>query len=361
MLYMEIHQLIEKKFSLSEISKMLKISRNTVYKYKEMTLDDAVKWHHLLTTRKKKLDPYKDWILAWLEEFAHLTAAQIKDWLLERYPDLQIGDSTVRIYVKNLREEYQITKNTLTRQYEAVEETPMGSQAQVDWGETTQQTLDKKEEKLHFINFVLSHSRYKYVEWQDRPFTTSDTIRCHENAFQYFGGIPIEMVYDQDRLITVDENAGDLILTQEFQAYKQEQGFYVRLCRKADPEPKGKIENVVKYVKYNFADSRTFSSTENWNERSLEWLTRTANHQVHQTTKKRPDEVFLIEKQHLQPVSSPLLNESSRGSNITRIVHKDSTIKYESNRYSVPLGSYQPSISTHVTIEIDQMNRIIRQ
>ena len=47
--------------------------------------------------KTKKLDQYLDWILAWLEEYPHLSAAQIKDWLLEKSPHLQVGDSTVRL------------------------------------------------------------------------------------------------------------------------------------------------------------------------------------------------------------------------------------------------------------------------
>src|SRR5699024_12170009 len=96
-----------------------------------------------------------------------LKTSQIKDWLLERYTDLQVAESTTRIYVNEVREEYQIPKTKVVRQYEAVEEQPMGKQMQVDWGETKQKTENKKEVKLYFISFVLSHSRYKYIEWQD--------------------------------------------------------------------------------------------------------------------------------------------------------------------------------------------------
>ncbi|MGM0975993.1 MAG: IS21 family transposase, partial [Bacillota bacterium] len=153
--------------------------------------------------RQKKLDSHKDWILAWLEEYPHLSGAQIHDWLLERYPDLIVGGSTVRSYVKEVREIYQIEKKVIVRQYEAVPEQPMGKQLQVDWGETKQKTTDNKEIKLYFIAFVMAHSRYKYMEWQTRPFTTRDAIRCHENAFQFYGGRTEEIVYDQDHLITV--------------------------------------------------------------------------------------------------------------------------------------------------------------
>src|SRR5690625_2020375 len=98
---------------------------------------------------------------------------------------------------------------------------------QVDFGETTQQTNDHRKAKLYCISFVLSHSRYKYFEWLDRPFTTRDLIQAYENAFQYYGGIAdeIEMHFhelESDLLILVSENGGDLLFTREFQAYREE-------------------------------------------------------------------------------------------------------------------------------------------
>jgi transposase len=353
MLYLNIHQLHERKFKVSQIAKELKVSRPTIYKYLKMTFEEAKGYLVQFQGKGKKLDPYRDWIRAWLEEYPHLSAAQITDWLLERYPELVVGESTVRAYVKEIREIYQIEKKVLIRQYEAIPEQPMGKQLQVDWGETKQKTTAKKEIKLYFIAFVLAHSRHKYMEWQDRPFTTRDAIRCHENAFQFYGGRTEEIVYDQDHLITVSENAGQLLLTSEFQSYVHERKFKVHLCRKADPESKGMIENVVKYIKGNFADSRVFSNIEDWNKRALQWLHRTGNQHVHQTTKKRPTEVFLVEKQHLQPVSSLLSYESTNVQSITRNVSKDNTIRYRSNRYSVPLGTYSATSDNQVFIELE--------
>jgi transposase len=362
-LYIKIKELHKRKFKVAQISKELKISRPTVYKYLEMTFDEAKAYTEQPSRKMKKLDHYKDWILAWLEEYPHLSSAQIHDWLLERYPDLVVGGSTVRTYVRDIREVYQIEKKMIVRQYEAVPEQPMGKQLQVDWGETKQKNVNNKEIKLYFIAFVLANSRHKYMEWQARPFTTRDAIRCHENAFQFYGGRTEEIVYDQDHLISVSENAGQLLLTAEFQSYVNERKFKVHLCRRADPESKGMIENVVKYIKGNFADSRVFRDIEDWNKRARQWLERTGNHQVHQTMKKRPAEVFLLEKQHLQPVSSLLSYESTNNQSITRSISKDNTIRYKSNRYSVPLGTYQNMSENLVWIEIreDDQALIIRK
>ncbi|MGH2108685.1 hypothetical protein [Aerococcus urinaeequi] len=99
------------------------------------------------------MDPYADIILEWLKEHSDLSAAQIEDWLLEEYPDLQVGSSTLRSYIKHLRDQYAIPKRKKIRQYEAIPEVEMGAQIQVDWGQTKQKTRSKEEIKLYFISF----------------------------------------------------------------------------------------------------------------------------------------------------------------------------------------------------------------
>ena len=343
-MYMEIHQLLKQGFSKTKVAKKLGISRTTVYRYLKRNPETMSKWIKTTKRRRRKLDVYKNEILGWLRKNPDMTAAQVLDWLQEKYEHLEVAESTVRLYVRELRKKYDIPKETVTRDYEAVPEAPLGAQIQVDFGETKQHTPDNKTVKLYCISFVLSHSRYKYMEWLDRPFTTRDVIQAHENAFRYYGGIADELVYDQDSLILVSENGGELILTKEFQAYREERNLIVRMCRKADPESKGKIESVIKYVKNNFAKHRVYHGLDVWNESAWKWLKRTGNYKHHHTTKKRPVEVFALEKQHLRQVSSPIANyldcDANHDSSITRSVRKDNTIWYQSNRYSVPLETY---------------------
>ncbi|SIT01943.1 Colicin D, partial [Salimicrobium salexigens] len=224
----------------------------------------------------------------------------------------EAGESTIRTYVRELRDEHHIPKELTHRSYEEIEELPKGYQMQVDFGESKVKTTEGKIMKVYVIAFVLSHSRYKYAEWQERPFTTRDVLRSHENAFNYYGGRTEEIVYDQDKLMTVTEN-------------------------------KGKVENVVKFIKMNFAKNRVFHTIESWNEKCWRWLEKKGNYQVHNTIKKRPVEVFALEKPHLRKVSAKLSFESSNKSIITRTVHKNNIIKYLSNRYTVPLGTYKPN------------------
>jgi len=184
---------------------------------------------------------------------------------------------------------------------------------------------------------VLSHSRYKYVECQSRPFTATDLVRSCYRCFNYYGGIPREMVFDQDSIVCVNENIGDIIYTYEFEKFRQECRVSIYMCRGADPESKGKIENTIKYIKGNFLAHRIFIDDETLNESCLKWLERTANAKVHGTTKKIPSEVFKLERETLRPLTSDVQFPETR---VCRTVRKDNTIIFDSNRYSVPYDTY---------------------
>jgi transposase len=307
--------------------------------------------------RSKKPAVYHDNILAWLRQYPEMTSAQIYDWLLEKDEKLQFNESTTRNYVRWIRKEYDIPKEIAIRQYEAMEDPPMGKQLQADFGEIKVWSSNAGNEiKIFVMCFVLSHSRYKYCEWQDRPFTTDDVIKIHENAFYFYGGMPEEIVYDQDHLILTSENHGDLVYTHAFAAYLKNHKFKVYMCRKSDPESKGRIENVVGFVKNNFAIHRKFYNMDRWNEDCRKWLDRRGNGKIHSTTRKIPAEVFMEERKYLQPVLEKI-KLNSTGLSLTYQVRKDNTVPIAGNRYRVPRGTYNGP-DTYVKVSKIE-NRII--
>ena len=77
-LYIRIQELHKRKFKVAKIAKELKISRPIVYKYLEMTFDEAKAQTEQPLGKKKK------------------------HWLVERYPDLVVGGSTVRTYMREI-------------------------------------------------------------------------------------------------------------------------------------------------------------------------------------------------------------------------------------------------------------------
>ncbi|MHB1463474.1 MAG: hypothetical protein ACYC1M_19520, partial [Armatimonadota bacterium] len=141
--------------------------------------------------------------------------------------NLGYKERTVRDYVYKLRNEHNLPKTERKREYSSVPELPPGQQLQADFGQYWAERQDARRIKLHFVIFILAHSRYKYIVWQTRSFTSVDFVRSLESCFESLGGIPRELVIDQDRLMTVDENYGDIIYTHEFERCKNRHGFTV--------------------------------------------------------------------------------------------------------------------------------------
>lgn len=339
-MYREIQQLKQIGLNKSQIARRLNINRNTVAKYLSMTTDEFKSYLESMEVRTKKLNKVHDEILSWIQEYPELSNAQVLDWLEERLKINDVCEGTVRNYVMDIREKYNIPKTAYVRSFEAMDDPPMGHQVQVDFGEFKAVRSCGSSCKLYFIAFVLSNSRYKYAEWLDRPFTTQDVIKMHERAFEFYGGIPYEAVYDQDHLLLVSENAGDLILTKDFSSYVKSRNLTVHMCRKSDPESKGRIENVVGFVKKNFAKCRTFHNLEKWNEQCLSWLERTGNGKKHNITNKIPAEVFSEERKHLKPITTKIHIEKSLKNSISALIRKDNTVRFKSNRYTLPQNTF---------------------
>jgi transposase len=350
-MYIQIQELKGLGFSKRKTAKTLFISRDTVKTYWDLSPEEYVTKSQRIR-KQSNLSKYEPVMLNWLSAYPSMTSAQVYDWLLEHYK-VDVSERAVRRYVGVLRKENGIEKTSQPRDYESVDELPMGHQMQVDFGEKSMRTPDGQYVKVHFIGVVLSHSRYKWGYFLDRPFCSADLVRCLDMCFAELGGVTHELVFDQDSIVAINENYGDIIYTYEFEKYRQRLGLNIRLCRKADPESKGKVESVVKYVKINFLPNRLYMGLDILNRSFEEWLVRTGNGKVHGTTKKVPAEVFELERTHLRPIL--FTEDISTDESIYRKVRKDNTILYESNRYSLPLGTYNKEKEVKIETAEDKL------
>lgn len=340
-------ELFEKKLSKAQISRELGLDVKTVRRYLGMSYEDFLNSPSYKRLYSHILDPYEGYVRSSLEFQNDLSSSQIHDWLRERYPNLpKVNSKTVFNFVRHIRLKYKIDKSvkSIPRQYGMVEETTFGEFAQADFGEKWMSHDDGRKLKVYFFVMVLCRSRKKYVYFSRTPFTSELAVYAHEKAFEYYGGKPVKIVYDQDSVLIHDENLGDYILTKTFRAFVNQEHFECIFCRKADPESKGKVENAVKYVKYNFLRGRRFTSIDRLNVECLSWLSRTANGLAHCGTKLVPDEVFEEEKTYLIPYHhTPMMPEKPIKE---YTVHKGNVIDYHGNSYSLPYGTYTGRGST---------------
>lgn len=348
-MFYEIYRFKREGFSDAWIGRYLVLDRRTVKKYLNMSEEEYLSFKDSGQPRKKRLAPYEDYVRVRLEECPDASAAQVHDWLKEHFEDLiGVNEKTVFNFVLTVRSKYDIPKLFHHRDFGKVEELPYGKQAQVDFGEYHMTTQEGARKKVYFFAMVLSASRQKCVVYRDSPFTTWAVIDAHEQCFIFFMGFVEQVVYDQDKLMLVSENHGDLLLTEEFRSYVNYRGFSLHFCRKADPQSKGKIENVIRYIKYNFLRGRRYINTPLLNQQSGQWLSRTANAKTHSATRKIPQEQWEQERAFLKPLGGPYHAEQGHQ---WYSVRKDNIIAYKGNFYCLPKGTYTGS-QTRVIVRI---------
>ena len=345
--YNKIQSYKQMGYSIRKTAREADIDRKTVRKYWNMPQDEYVRYMAQCCSRSKILDPYKDEVVTLLETWPNITSAIIHDRLRENHKDFAPSYRSVSMYVTAMRTMLGIPTQLKVRQYAEVAELPPGHQAQVDMGQKVMKDMWNKSVRIYIFAMVMSHSRKKFVCFQEHPYTAQDFIAAHDLAFRYFGGRTDEIVYDQDRVMTVAENAGDLIFTEAFENYRKYAGFSVFLCRGYDPQSKGKIESTVKYVKGNFLACRIYNGISTLCSDGLAWLERTANAKIHDTTKMIPNVVFNEEMKHLKQV--PILSAPPKPR--TAIVRKTNVVHYLQNRYEVPKGTYSPGREAVISVD----------
>ena len=333
-MYQKIQNFKNKGMTKAEVARATGLNKRTVIKYYDMAGKKYLKHVEKLRYRSRGFEPYKPHIIEVYEKngFKELNKAAVYDMLEEKHGTLPGNERSLRGYISYLLETEQMELKKNGRIYYPVDELPYGKQLQADFGEyRTPSGL-----KIYIFAAVLSASRYKYCAFQDMPFTTLDVIGHFLDCFEFMGGIPEEIVIDQDKLLVVNENIGDIVYTKDFGHFKEEMGFKMYVCRKSDPESKGKIENLIGFIKQNFLSVRDFSEIGAARASMWKWLTRRANGKISQATLRIPGELIEEERRHLKPLRLSIYRKSVEGVLETRIPNERGLITVRGAKYPVP-------------------------
>jgi transposase len=263
--------------------------------------------------RRSECEPHRDWIRAQLDQ-GH-TAQRIT-----------AGYDSVKRFVHRLG----IKLATPFRRMECAP----GEQAQVDFGSGAPiVTSDGKRRKTHVFRIVLSHSRKAYSEATFTQ-TTEDFIRCLENAFAHFGGVPKTLVIDNLKAAVAHPDWFDAELVPKIQSFCRHYGTVILPTKPYMPRHKGKVESGVKYVKNNALKGRTFTSLEAEQRHLAHWEATVADKRIHGTTKQQAGKVFAeVERGSLLPLP---IERFPYFSEARRIVGRDGHIEVAKAYYSVP-------------------------
>jgi len=310
----EIHRLKDLGWSERRIARELKSGRPTVKKYLENPEQGVSK----RPPRPSKLEPYRDLLDQFLEQDPRVNAPVILQRLQGQGFDGKI--TIVRDYLQETRGQIKYREPFIRF------ESPPGKQMQIDWGHFGTLSYGDTTRKL-YLAITESYSRMSYVE-----FTHSQKQEAlHQsllNAFSYFGGSPEEIVVD-NMLTAVVERVGSLIRFNEaFLDFLRVFKIVPVACNVRSPHEKGKVENLIKYLRHNFWPLRSFTDLSDVQRQAIEWLNTVANVRIHQSTGKRPKDRFTKVTLRALPELLPDSRETCQ-----LLVHKDFAVRFDGNTH----------------------------
>jgi transposase len=315
----EAHVLRREGHQISTIAQVIGKSERTVYYYLSGKPRQRKKRIY-----PSKLDPFKPYIKSLLEDEPDFN----REVIFERLKGMgYTGGITI------LRDcATQISKE-INQQAVIRFETEPGRQAQVDWKVHGIKTVDGKKQRLYAFAMVFGYSRAPFV-----IHTTSmdqNTLHaCHVAAFDYFGGVPHEILYDNMKTAFIRDRDGRWRVNKNLMQLANHYGFVPKRCRVRRPQTKGKVERFIDYYSQNFWTSMKGSplTLDTLNEAVLKWISQINEKRIGGMIENR-SERFSKDKDQLIPL--PLQPfDCRREQRVT--VSRESLILYKTNSYSVP-------------------------
>lgn len=339
MVAVEVYENLLKKYhvegkAVKRIVRETGISRNTVRKYVRDPQHPAYKRTEPYS--RPALGDFTDVVDKILNDDRPLprkrrhTAKRIYERLRDEY-GYEGGASTVRNYVADRKRELGLAARAVTF---PLDHQPHEAAAQMDWGERFAE-IGGVETKVHLCCIRFNYSGHFMV--QAFPGERQEMMfEGHRRAFEFFGGVPVRITYDNltpaVKKILKGRNREE---QTGFASFRAQYLFESDFCNRASPWEKGGVENMVGYVGRNFfVPTPRFDSIEELNEHLLDWCSENAL-RVPSGRERTVGEFFREEAPCL--LSLPKYPPECCKTYGVKADHQ-SIVSHETNRYSVPVA-----------------------
>ena len=315
-------------FNKAELARRFDCDPRTIDRYLKIQSGEYIPQENSRVYRSK-LDDFRGIIIDKVDTYGCTAMAAYKFIVGKGYKGKY---SIVADFVKRHKEQ-EVKKATIRF------ETNPGLQAQVDWKEDM--VLVSRYGEIFKINIflmVLGFSRYKFIMLTtDRSQQT--LFSCMINAFKHLGGVPKEILFDNMKTVVGHSKSSfsKTVFNQKFEYFAKDIGFTPIACRPYRPQTKGKVESLAKLMDRLKVYNEEFDT---WEELQIiiENFMYDINHELSQGSGTAPCELNSKEKEYLLPSPNMdiLTSYFSRQEEKTYVVNKESMIRYEGRKYSVP-------------------------
>lgn len=318
---LELHR---QGLSVAEIARRAGVDRKTVRKYIARGMEPPA--YGPRPAKAKAIDDFVPYLRERLEAFPTLTASRLRRELRER----GFGGSytVVKRAVRELRPERP-------RSYEVRFETRPGQQGQADFARFEVSFTDEPDVRriVWLFSMVLGHSRMLWGRFALRQ-DLATVLRCHVAAFEAFGGVPQEILYDRMKTAVIGEDAEGLVrYNRSLLDVARHYGFQPRACQPYRAKTKGKVERPFRYIREDFFLGRSFRNLEDLNQQFQQWLETVANVRRHATTGRIVSEAFAEERGELRQLPQ---HPYRAVLNLERRISHEGMVRVGGNLYSVP-------------------------
>ncbi len=293
---MEVRVLARRALKVKQIARELGISRNTVKRYLR---DPRAGRYKPRAPRPRKLDAYLEYLRERVEaaEPHWIPATVLLREIRER--GYAGGISQLKAYLAP----FKATKVDPVVRFE----TAPGEQMQADFT-----TIRRGRFPLKAFVATLGFSRATFVRFTERE-DSETLLSCLRQAFQAFGGVTAEVLFDNTTTVVVERDAygpGNHRWHAGLKDLADEYGFRPRLCRPYRARTKGKVERFNGYLKGSFVTplAATLKSAgllldaTTANAQVGRWIEEVAHQRVHGTTGEKPAVRLELERLSLLPL-----------------------------------------------------------
>jgi transposase len=337
-----ILDLARQGLSVSAIARRTGLDRKTIRKYVAKGLEPPA--YTPRPPRQTLVGPYESYLRERLQAFPELSGRRLLRDI--RALGYQGGYTVLKDFLRTVRPKPQV-------QFERRFETPPGKQAQVDFAffKTVFTDQPEVERIVWLFSIVLGHSRMmwaRFVARQDLP----TVLRCHIAAFEAFGGVPEQILYDRMKTAVLgevedpDQPARGIAYNAKLLELAAHYGFLPKACKPYRAKTKGKVERPFRYVREDFFLARTFRNLDDLNAQFVQWLDQVANVRLHATTQRVVVEHFAEERGHLKALPAGPFNTVLA---LERRITRDGMVSVAGNLYSVPDSTRRRTVEVQIT------------
>lgn len=287
--------------------------------------------------------PYVEFVEATLKNYPRLRATRIFEMIVSR--GYQGSMSQLRRTVKKLRP--MATNEAFMKL-----KTLPGEQAQVDWAHFGEIQIGNTKRKLSAFVMVLSWSRAMHalftLDQQQGNF-----LRGHVEAFQFFGGVPRVLLYDNLKSAVLQRTGNAINFHPRMLEFAGYYHFEPRPVGVARGNEKGRVERAIRFLRDRFFAARYFRNVDDLNSQFCTWRDEWAHQRACPENREMTvAEAFEKERETLMSLPE---NHFQCDTIETRRSTKYPYVKFDLNHYSIPFELLRKPLTvlaSHDTVRI---------